>query len=341
MEKSLKNYKSEILDKAVNLMWRQWSSLGVAGYETIKDSFVIDPEALLLFSSTFARHDARLFDEMLDWLNVNGAFLNIQRLQNIAKQYQLGDKRVIGAISAILSGRSANTLKWKKLVSPLPFDKSEHLFIMPDRRPLPLTGKSNPVFEKYGLKRGEINTRGYSKPFSQHGANTLLLRLRALFGVSARCETLALLAASGEINPSEAARRAGYYQRTIQNVLVEMVFSGAVIVRRDKKEKKYSLASGMLDAILTPNGKKPVWINWAAFFKGLEIILSGLLNLQLDENDSLLISSELRQLMIKASPFFEETGMNRLLSNHASYKGESYTPIFFSDIEKIFKEVNI
>ena len=157
MEKSLKTCKSEILDKAVNLMWRQWSSLGVAGYEIIGDSFVIDPEALLLFSSTFARHDARLFDEMLDWLNVNGAFLNIQRLQNIAKQYQLGDKRVIGAISAILSGRSANTLKWKKLVSPVPFVKSEHLFIMPDRKPLPLTGKIDPVFEKYGLKRSEIN----------------------------------------------------------------------------------------------------------------------------------------------------------------------------------------
>jgi hypothetical protein len=43
----------------------------------------VDPEASFLFTCDQGRHDQRLFDEMLDWLALNGGFSQHQRLRNL------------------------------------------------------------------------------------------------------------------------------------------------------------------------------------------------------------------------------------------------------------------
>jgi len=67
MEISLTDTKHKLTEQMLQFLWRQWSALGVAGEPEIVDHWVIDPEALLLVSSEFARYDSRLFDEILDW----------------------------------------------------------------------------------------------------------------------------------------------------------------------------------------------------------------------------------------------------------------------------------
>ena len=49
MNESLTNFRKRCLDAALDLLWRQWCSLGVAGHSRPAESgTIIDPEALLL-----------------------------------------------------------------------------------------------------------------------------------------------------------------------------------------------------------------------------------------------------------------------------------------------------
>jgi hypothetical protein len=77
MKMPLNNFKTEYRELVLNFLWRQWSALGVAGSVTSDDNWILDAEALLIFTCTMGRHDARVFDEMVDWLHKNGAFINI------------------------------------------------------------------------------------------------------------------------------------------------------------------------------------------------------------------------------------------------------------------------
>ena len=74
------------MDNIFDFLWRQWSNLGIAGGTIPADTLVIDPEALFIFSLEFARYEPRLFDEILDWLVINGKWIDIQRLRGILKK---------------------------------------------------------------------------------------------------------------------------------------------------------------------------------------------------------------------------------------------------------------
>ncbi len=87
MSISLGEFKSAVLENLLELLWRQWSALGVSGSSRTQEKSVVDPEALLLLTLTVARYDVRLFDEVLEWVDVNGVFLNVHRLKNLLKQY--------------------------------------------------------------------------------------------------------------------------------------------------------------------------------------------------------------------------------------------------------------
>lgn len=84
MTTSVTKFRNEFTERVQNFIWRQWCQMGVAGSVPEGDQWVIDPEPLLAFTSDVARHDARMFDEVLDWLVTNGHWINTQRLSTIA-----------------------------------------------------------------------------------------------------------------------------------------------------------------------------------------------------------------------------------------------------------------
>ena len=88
MQNQLANFRHELLDRLLDIVWRQWTTAGVSGHGKSWTGSVIDPEALLLFSTTIGRYEARLFDAIQEWLRVNGQFINVQRLKRILKEEQ-------------------------------------------------------------------------------------------------------------------------------------------------------------------------------------------------------------------------------------------------------------
>lgn len=291
--------KDQFQDKIFDFLWHQWSILGVAGTAKPKDNRIIDPEALLLFSLGICRYEPRLFDEIIDWLFQNGNFINVQRLQQIQLKYDFNCGPQLSAIAELLAKKSSYRLKWSGLAKkyyqkdkePLFFDKEGNAL------PCPTDKNANPEFLSHGLKRGQINLRGYSQAFDLQSTACLLLCLRALLGINSRAEILCLLASVKEMHPSEAARITCYYQKTIQTTLVEMAQSGVILIRTSKKEKYYRLKPGVLDALLKPEGESPRWINWPPLLRTVEILWKRLCELSGQEIDSLLLSSELKKLM--------------------------------------------
>jgi hypothetical protein len=333
-------FRAYILDRLLDLLWRQWSALGVPGRTTMEERRVVDPESLLLLSMTIGRYDARLFDEILDWLLVNGAFLNVQRLRNLMKRFGFESQAQLSSVSELLMKKSNDPLKWKRLSAPRFPRNPEPLFFLKSGKPIPMPDEKAPEFSAYGLLRGPIKLRGHAQPFPTKGMPSLLLRLRALLGVNARCELLCLLAAAEEIHPSDVARQAGYSPRTVQNTLVEMARSGIVQVRSGNREKWYCLQIDVLDVLLKPEGSPTPWINWAPLFRAFEMLWIGVIDPKRQNLDPLTQASEWRRLGKEMRPLLADAGWGRQLEDDSSFRGIEYSSIFIRDIKGILNQLN-
>lgn len=219
------DFSSQLLSALLDWLWRSWISLGVSGQgAAARPDRVIDPEALVLASSQWARHDARLFDEMLDWLCQHGQFIHLQRLRTLQRA-GLGDMRVLSAVAAVLA-EHAPQAKWRSLKT-LPHSKPplEPLFVGQPTESA-FWGAAEPLFLQQGFQRGRLELRQLSRPPDSRRAANLWLKLRALFGTSARADIWLYLLTRGPGTAAEIARFSGYTPRAILLPLREMALSG-------------------------------------------------------------------------------------------------------------------
>ena len=341
MSISLNEFKSTVLDNLLDLLWSQWSALGVSGASQAQQKEVVDPEALLLLTLTVARYDARLFDEVLEWVEVNGEFLNVHRLKNLMKQFEFQAKPQLGALAERAGRNSSLALKWKNLASKYRVEPPEPLFFLKTGKPIPIPDNPDETFRKHGLMRGPIRSRGLTQPFPAEGMPSLLLRLRALLGVNIRCEILCVMGAVAEIHPSLLAKRIGFGTRTTQNTLSEMVLSGVVQVRTRSREKLYSLRQGLLADLLHPGGEKTLWAFSAPMFRALEILWMGLTDPKRQNLDMVMLSSEWRRIARDMSPLLGEAEWGQPLRDESMYKGEMFAEVFEADIKTFLKRLKL
>lgn len=143
MQISLIESRERFRELVLDFLWRQWSALGVAGSTRGNDVWLIDPEALLLATTTFGHYEPRLFDEVLDWLNTNSQAINLQRLKNLAEGS--GQRSVLNGIAAHLASRTSNG-KWRTLLrNSKPAPATELLF-----PGVPVTGPADDLFAQQG-----------------------------------------------------------------------------------------------------------------------------------------------------------------------------------------------
>lgn len=263
MKTSSTNPARALREATLGVLWRQWSALGVAGQAGCTGEAMVDPEALLLVSTVFARHDARLFDEMLDWLGTNGAWINVQRLTRLQRDFRLGESTLLAAIAEYLAAGSAHH-KWNGL---------RKVAVPPgQRRPLfphlPVPKSPDVIFQRWGWLRPIVERRRLSELPRKHQPATFLLQLRALFGRQSRAEVLAWLLSHEAGHPAQIARETGYIRGAIQTVLNELALSGHVRIVRHGREKQFSAACDHWRFLLTwnPDGGFPRWRPWAGLF---------------------------------------------------------------------------
>ncbi len=340
MEKSLKNFNVSFQEQLLKFLWRQWSSLGVAGYGSVEDWRAIDPEALLLLSCSIARYDARLFDEILDWLDVNSELMNIQRIKTILKDEEFSGSNVFSAIASLMSSRKkfskwSTAEKWERNRTDV---KMESLFFEIDGQPLAMFGKPEEHFFKHGLARGKIIFRKHSQLLRGNHLYTILFKLRLLFGITARSEIILYLLSHDSAHPSEIARQTYYSQKTVQDTLVEMSKSGMIFVRPVGKEKHYWVKAEEWMGFLGYDAReRPQWVNWPKIFSAFDAISLKLNQKSFISLEPVMQASELRELMRKVRTRIESAGFAKALSDDKLYLGESYKNVFLSDINKLLE----
>jgi len=337
MKMQLQDFKSNYLEILLNFLWRQWSSLGVAGYSEGTDPWVIDPEALLLFTATIARHDQRLFDEVLDWLEHNERFVNIQRLRNIIKKENFQSKRVIGAIAKTLLDKKKG-LKWKKLAQNLTDGYNpESLFFLRNGQPMPVVKEADAIYVKYGYLRNSVENRGLSNSFVPGNPNTLLLQLRAIMGVNSRADILLYLLVNSQGNIQTIADQSYYSWRSTQEVLFEMGHSNLLSFAKAKKGRTYFMDSSLLNRqLLKDSTIKIEWINWPTLFRALEIVWLKLSDETMLNYSKLEQAAELKKLMEEEVIVrFNNAGFGASLRNSKGYIGEEYLGFWLDELKRI------
>lgn len=312
--------------------------MGLAGYGRDGSEEMIDPEALLLFSTHIARHDSRLFDEILDWLHTNGSWINLQRLGTLHKEESLGESTVLAGIADSLSKNSAHQ-KWKLLVRRVGEPSSESAD-MPEKLfpSIPILKEPDPIFLKHGLLRGGIELRGMSQSPRTDQAATFLFKLRALFGMQARAEVMAWLLANQQGHPAEIARQTGYFRGSIQNVLNDLSMSGHVGAVRIGREKSFSiLRQDEWRFLLTwqdANGF-PQWINWAPLFSAIQIFLDALGKPEIDEKSENFQAIQLREALELATPSLVRAGRMHQMRAASDISGSAFMSAILTDIDSL------
>jgi hypothetical protein len=349
MPTSPTNFKAELRTAMRDLLWRQWSCLG-AGLQELDgapspEGNIIDPEALLLATTVFGRQDQRLFDEALDWVVRFGALINVQRLKNLHADGELGHERALGAVAAYVK-RHGKLPKWGTLAKtdsvqspsePEPFFESSGIAAAH-------RGVTDPDFLAHGWLRGMPRQKELAMPPSPERVANVLLTLRALIGVSSRCEIILCLLTRSSARPAELARLTSYSAQAIQAVLNEMVLSGNVrtdgtrtSTARQKTGRGVSLRYYLQPQdwqFLLPAKASPRWLPWAALFalvQGVDAALSTV-------TDELLLSMQLRRLMEKHSQQLAE-GITHQLSYHADMTGEALLKCLATDLPRLIQTI--
>jgi hypothetical protein len=78
----------DLQDKAVELAWRQWTALGVAGVAPVPEHG-LDLEALIAFTPFISAVDPRLGRECLDWcVRIGPHHISVSRLRQVNRMFQ-------------------------------------------------------------------------------------------------------------------------------------------------------------------------------------------------------------------------------------------------------------
>ena len=90
---------SEVLRRALaEAAWTQWTTLGVLGSTSLRESRCIDLEALVWLTFISDAADARLVDIACDWLASNSHLVSVHRLRNIFGTEKDALERVMAAL---------------------------------------------------------------------------------------------------------------------------------------------------------------------------------------------------------------------------------------------------
>ncbi|MDD2710178.1 MAG: winged helix-turn-helix domain-containing protein [Verrucomicrobiae bacterium] len=289
MNKSPKALRDEFSQAVLNFIWSQWGQVGVHTSTNLKSGPLFDPEPLVLLSLACGRNDPRLFDAVLDWLRVNGRWMNVTRLRTLAGGLKTNfQMSLLGAVAATMTEHDV-TAKWTAMakdLKPGKVEKTESVF--PKLGDLAVVRQKDPVFAEYGWSRSPwvFSEKAQALDFSNPVA--LMLKCRAFFGVTMRADIFARLLLRESLSVTELARGLGYSQRRVYEALTEMATSEVIRIMKDGARNEYSvnMMAGwklMYQGMPEDEGMtKPQVFDWCRFARGMIFIWNKLFSLNLE-----------------------------------------------------------
>lgn len=231
------SFKDRVLQLALELGWSLWAELGVSGWTRRHSSQAVDLEPLILHTAWLWQFDKRLRDESVDWSVTNSRFVSAVLLKNLLRRSSDEVQASFGDYGA--------TVK-------------VHV-----RAPWP--GEGAP----WNLRLSEKSDA------ADVGRPALIqLRLRAMFGVSARAEVLKLLVSepARSWTAADLSQLSGYGKPNVTAALDMLGLAGLVKQARVGNTFRFVLMRQVeLFALLGDlPGRFP---NWAAQLRIVEALL--------------------------------------------------------------------
>lgn len=317
---SQSDFRELFLGNILNFLWRQWSAMGVLGEAKTADPWAIDPEAMIVFTLEMGRYEPRLFDEVLDWMVVNGRWIDLQRLRGILRKKEEALIKLTGAVALFLTEES-DERKWRNLAN---FCKpkaagdaryAQPLFCNKNGSPHPRSPKPDPYFLPCGFNRPEVKIRRLAREVLITSHGTIRFLLRALFGVGSRAECLVYLLTHDGGHPAEVAKVIGLSVRGTQDALIELSRSGLVLTRGKSRRKiEYWLPHERWWEFLSKGSvleiKKPIWVDWIALYSALSRVWAALEEIRKKEVSDYMKSSILRDTLEDVGNEFSQSGLD-------------------------------
>ena len=343
---SQKSFRYLFLENILNFLWRQWSALGVLGESRTEDVWALDPEPMLLFTLEMGRYEPRLFDEVMDWLIVNGKWIDIQRLRGILREKDAIIRNLVGAVAEFLT-KEADERKWRNLSrfcqsqASSGSSKAEPLFYEKTGKPHPISKRPDQSFLSCGFNRPQLSVRRMTRQVPVTSHNTLRFLLRALFGLGSRAECLVYLLTHDGGHPSEVAKAIGLSVRGTQDALVELSRSGLILTRvKGKRKIEYWLSHERWWEFLSRGSieeiEKPVWIDWIALYSALSRVWTTLDEIGKEEISDYMRSSRLRDSLELVGHEFSKSGLDIPSMPGKDVRPEEYEKVFEEFIIKVF-----
>lgn len=200
------SFRAQLEEHLFELAWRQWTALGVAGVQRAYGKVAIAPEELIILTATLAVADPRLRDEAMDWCTRYGDFVSTPRLKNLLRAMPAGTTDAFAPFGATVNASSR--MRW------------------------PASGKP-----------WRVKLSGKSKLPTLDQPALLHLRLRGLFGVTARADVIAAFLSRSDPRLSAADLvELGYTKRNIAQTLDSLATSGLLRATRVRNQVRFEWA---------------------------------------------------------------------------------------------------
>jgi hypothetical protein len=296
-------------DQFVAFAWDEWAQMGVLATPHRRSRWAQDPEALIVFTLEVARADARLFDELMDWLLVNESLLSVRRLR--AMCIDETDRALVAAALGWLAHRRPRARLGNR--EPSAATTLQRLFRL-----------SGPVHEP----DEDFAAAGWTRPplIPSHKSSSpdpitpinLAFRLRQILGVGVRSEAARVLLTTDApwVNAQTLARSTGYAKRNVHEALAGLSKAGVVSAFTVAGEQRYKANRPAWAALLgCPPDELPSDRAWPQLLRALRRILRWSSRPELATMSDYLLASSARDLLETIHPDLAFAGIPADLSS--------------------------
>lgn len=231
------------VDRMLSFLWGSWTGIGVPGFSPsdFELDFAIDLESLIIATGYFGEHDPRLREETISWLVTFWRSVSRGRLRNLLAAHPDLVAERLGPLAATVNAHTP--AKW------------------PDHDSAVLKVRPEPAAHR-DLRQPHL----------------LQLRLRAIFGVTAKAELIGvfLSAPRSWMTVAEAASKVGYQKRAVANALEDLAAAGTLKSRPSQNRLEFAIndAESVRGFVGAVPGHAP---DWNAIFRvifGVDLLLS-------------------------------------------------------------------
>jgi hypothetical protein len=297
-------------DQLVAFAWDEWAQMGVLATPHRRSPWAQDPEALIVFTLEVARADARLFDELMDWLLVNESLLSVRRLR--AMCIDQTDRALVAAALGWLARQRPRARLGNR--EPL----ADATTLQPLFRSGGPVSKADEDFAAAGWARPPLTPSHKSSPPDPLAPINLAFRLRQILGVGVRSEAVRVLLTTDapRVNAQTLAHSTGYAKRNVHEALSGLSKASVVSAFTVAGEQRYKANRPAWAALLGCSPEElPSDRDWPQLLGALRRILRWSSRPELATMSDYLLASSARDLIEDIRPDLAFAGIPADLSS--------------------------